>query len=63
MVDYLLVISLWGYDGLEWIYVGNQIVFNVLMTLNDCQIMADNWSKHELNEFYRLSLECVNQNG
>ena len=29
---YVLIISLWGYTGTEWVYVGNQIVYQEPMT-------------------------------
>jgi|TARA_B100000287_G_scaffold400950_1_gene420585 hypothetical protein len=55
---YVLIISLWGFTGVEWVYVGNQIVYNESMTKQECETMADNWNKYELNEFYRMSIEC-----
>ena len=56
---YVLVISLWGLTAQgEWVYVGNQIVYQEPMTKEQCEVMADNWSKYELNEFYRMSIEC-----
>ena len=55
---YVLIISLWGFTGAEWVYVGNQIVYQEPMTKQECEVMADNWSKYELNEFYRMSIEC-----
>ena len=59
---YVLVISLWGLTAQgEWVYVGNQIVYQEPMTKEQCEVMADNWSKYELNEFYRMSIECHQQ--
>ena len=49
---YVLIISLWGFTGAEWVYVGNQIVYQEPMTKQECEVMADNWSKYELNEFW-----------
>ena len=40
---YVLIISLWGYTGTEWVYVGNQIVYQEPMTKEQCEVMADNW--------------------
>ena len=56
---YVLVITLWGLtaEG-NWVLVGNQIVYNESMTKQECETMADNWNKYELNEFYRMSIEC-----
>ena len=55
---FVLVISIWGFDGDEWLYVGNQIVLNQDMTEQQCHEMADNWSWWETNEYYRFSIEC-----
>tara|TARA_Y100001951_G_scaffold53690_1_gene42575 strand:+ start:138 stop:326 length:189 start_codon:yes stop_codon:yes gene_type:complete len=56
---FILVISLWGYDGTEWKYVGNQMVYQIPMSKEYCQMRKDNWIKFENNEYYRLSLECI----
>ena len=50
--------SLWGYDGTEWIYVGNQYVNKEPMTKEECLQKINNWVKYENNEYYRLSIEC-----
>ena len=55
---FVLVISLWGFDGNEWVYVGNQIVLNEPMIKEECMEIRENWSWHEQNEFYRFSIEC-----
>ena len=55
---YILIISLWGFTGSDWVYVGNQIVYQEPLTKQECETMADSWTKFELNEFYRLSIEC-----
>ena len=56
---FVLVISLWGYTGTDWVYVGNQMVLNHPMTKEECEVIKDNWTKHEINEFYRFSIECI----
>jgi len=56
---FVLVISLWGYTGTDWVYVGNQMVLNRPMTKEECEVIKDNWTKHEINEFYRFSIECI----
>ena len=55
---FVLVISLWGFDGNDWVYVGNQIVLNEPMIKEECMKMRKDWSRHEQNEFYRFSIEC-----
>ena len=60
MVKYLLVFSLWGNTGTDWVYIGNQYVLNQPMPLEQCEKMADldNWSWHEDNKFYTIQLDC-----
>ena len=55
---FVLVISMWGFTGEEWVYIGNQIVLNTPTPKEECLLMAKNWSWHELNEYYRFSVEC-----
>jgi roadblock/LC7 domain-containing protein len=56
---YVLIISLWGLTAQgEWVYVGNQIVYQEPMTKENCEIMADSWGAHEMNEYYTFSYEC-----
>ena len=55
---FVLVISLWGFDGNEWVYVGNQIVLNEPMIKEECMEIREDWSWYEQNEFYRFSIEC-----
>ncbi len=55
---FVLVISMWGYDGNNWKYIGNQIVLNQPMSIEVCTAIRENWTWHELNEYYRFSIEC-----
>ena len=55
---YMLIIRLWGFTGSEWVYVGNQIVYQEPLTKQECEVMAESWTKFELNEYYRISIEC-----
>ena len=55
---FVLVISVWGFTGDEWQYVGNQIVLNQDMTETQCEMMADNWTRWEDNEYFTFSVEC-----
>ena len=50
---------MWGFDGNEWKYIGNQIVLNHPATKEECMALKQNWSWHENNEYYRFSIECV----
>jgi len=55
---FVLVISVWGFTGDEWQYIGNQIVLNQDMTETQCEAMADNWTRWEDNEYFTFSVEC-----
>ena len=59
---FVLVVSLWGYNGTEWVYVGNQMVLNNPISKEECETMANKWSKYELNKYYRFSIECIEAN-
>jgi len=56
---FILVVSLWGYTGTEWVYVGNQMSLIEPMTLEVCEDTAEKFIKFEDNEYYRFSVECV----
>ena len=58
---YLIVISLWGNNGVTWEYIGNQYVYQIPMTYAQCEnIVRDtSWIKWETNEYYKVSMECV----
>ncbi len=67
METFVLLISMWGNDGLDWVYMGNQYVYNTPMTEVECTRIAEesSWTRWENNQFYRISIECVpnNKNG
>ena len=60
MIEFLLVISMWGNTGTEWEYIGNQYIYGAPMTIDQCMFIAhqSNWYKYETNENYKLSVEC-----
>ena len=50
---YLLVVSLWGFNGSTWVYTGNQMVYQEkFYELEVCQEMGRKWLGFELNEAY-----------
>ena len=53
MKEFLLVLSMWGNTGTEWVYMGNQYVNNNLMTIEQCDflISEDQWTKWTENEY------------
>tara|TARA_B100001057_G_scaffold50330_1_gene44838 strand:- start:1370 stop:1582 length:213 start_codon:yes stop_codon:yes gene_type:complete len=60
MAMFVLVFSLWGFNGEDWVYIGNQYIYNEPMPIDTCMFIAhqSNWYKYETNENYRLSVEC-----
>lgn len=60
MAMFVLVFSLWGFNGDNWVYIGNQYIYDEPMPIDTCMFIAhqSNWIKYETNENYRLSVEC-----
>ncbi len=56
---FVLVISLWGYNGNTWVYTGNQMVLKEPMPQEQCEMIASNWQKFEMNKYFRFSIECI----
>lgn len=64
MEMFILVLSMWGKTASdEWIYIGNQYVYNTPMTQEQCEniINPSSWSFHGTNEYYKVQLECMPQ--
>ena len=57
---FVLVVSLWGNNGTDWVYIGNQYVLNEPVPIDRCVEMSnlDNWSWWETNEYYTVQLSC-----
>ena len=57
---FVLVISMWGNNGTEWEYIGNQMVLNQDMTKAQCEYMANDeqWTRFNNNEYYNMQLDC-----
>ena len=55
---FILVVSLWGYNGDTWVYTGNQIVLNEPMQKEECEEYMQRWSWHEDNEYYNFAMSC-----
>ncbi len=56
---FILVVSLWGYNGNAWVYTGNQMVLKEPMPKEQCEEIAANWQKFEMNKYFRFSIECI----
>tara|TARA_Y100001951_G_C11248769_1_gene245043 strand:- start:156 stop:374 length:219 start_codon:yes stop_codon:yes gene_type:complete len=60
MKEFVLVISMWGHTGIEWVYVGNQVVLQQAMTQKQCHylLQKDMWKATYNNEFYKINIQC-----
>ena len=60
-IAFVLVISMWGNDGTEWHFIGNQITLQQQMTEEQCNylINEDMGSARYENQYYRLMAHCV----
>jgi hypothetical protein len=56
---FVLVISLWGYNGNTWVYTGNQMALKESMPKEQCEMIVSNWQKFEMNKYFRFSIECI----
>ena len=63
MKEFILVISMWGNTGEEWVYTGNQYIMQELFTKQQCEVIAQNanWEKYEKNEYLGLQFDCFNK--
>ena len=57
---FLLVISMWGNNGAEWEYIGNQIVLQQVMTEEQCVYLIDEdmWKASYKNKYYQMMAHC-----
>tara|TARA_R100001509_G_scaffold50701_1_gene27870 strand:+ start:217 stop:417 length:201 start_codon:yes stop_codon:yes gene_type:complete len=63
MKTFVVVVSIWGNNGTDWVYTGNQYVMKNLFTEEQCQQIVDNsnWNKIRNNEYYDLQFDCFNE--
>ena len=47
---YLLVVSLWGFNGSAWVYTGNQMVY---------QDMGRKFMKFDMNKYFTFKVQCI----
>ena len=57
---FLLVITMWGNNGIDWEYIGNQIVLQQVMTEEQCVYLIDKdmWEATYENKYYRMMAHC-----
>tara|TARA_B100000700_G_C14293609_1_gene511568 strand:+ start:179 stop:379 length:201 start_codon:yes stop_codon:yes gene_type:complete len=63
MKTFVVVVSIWGNNGTDWVYTGNQYVMNELFTKEQCEQIVDssNWNKFRQNQYYDLQFDCFNE--
>ena len=63
MKEFLLVISMWGNNGMTWQYIGNQYIMQELFTKEQCQSIADkkNWESVIKNQYYAIQFDCFHK--
>tara|TARA_R100000700_G_scaffold8093_1_gene11886 strand:+ start:337 stop:579 length:243 start_codon:yes stop_codon:yes gene_type:complete len=57
---FILVISMWGFDGNEWQYIGNQVSLQQPMTEAQCLYLIDEkmWQATYSNQYYKMVAHC-----
>ena len=63
MKEFLLVISMWGNNGMEWQYIGNQYIMQELFTKEQCEtiVAKKNWRSILQNEYYAIQFDCFHK--
>jgi len=57
---FLLVVSLWGFNGDTWVYTGNQMVLqDKFETLESCEDFGRKFMKFEMNKYFTFKVQCI----
>tara|TARA_R100001460_G_scaffold28140_1_gene56457 strand:- start:238 stop:459 length:222 start_codon:yes stop_codon:yes gene_type:complete len=58
--EFILVISMWGFDGYEWQYIGNQVALQQPFTEAQCVHLIDEnmWKATYHNQYYKMVAHC-----
>ena len=57
---FVLVVSLWGFNGDSWIFTGNQMVLqDKFLDKESCQTMGRNFMKFEMNKYFTFKVQCI----
>ena len=60
MKVFLLVISLWGYNGSTWVYTGNQLVLQEKFNdLSKCVDLGRSFMKFDMNKYFTFKVQCI----
>ena len=52
---------MWYFNGMDWIYMGNQIVLQQAMTEAQCEYLINEnmWQAFYSNDFYKMTVQCA----
>tara|TARA_Y100001951_G_scaffold48957_1_gene38590 strand:+ start:559 stop:765 length:207 start_codon:yes stop_codon:yes gene_type:complete len=57
---FLLVVSLWGFNGSDWVYTGNQMVLqDKFNELKACEDFGRSFMKFEMNKYFTFKVQCI----
>ena len=57
---FVLVVSLWGFNGDSWVFTGNQMVLqDKFLDKESCQTMGRNFMKFEMNKYFTFKVQCI----
>ena len=57
---FLLVVSLWGYNGTDWVYTGNQMVLqDKFLDLEACETFGRSFMKFEMNKYFTFKVRRI----
>ena len=57
---FLLVESLWGFNGDAWVYTGNQMVLQQkFLDKEACETMSRSFMKFEMNKYFTFKVQCI----
>ena len=57
---FVLVVSLWGFNGNSWVYTGNQMVLkDKFLDKESCQTMGRSFMKFEMNKYFTFKVQCI----
>ncbi len=56
---FVLVVSLWGYNGTDWVYTGNQMVLQHEMNKEECEELGRKFMKFEMNKYFSFKVQCI----
>ena len=57
---FVLVVSLWGFNGDSWVFTGNQMVLqDKFLDKESCQPMRRSFMKFEMNKYFTFKVQCI----